>query len=107
MVNAKARFQRPAKSAVVVQRVHRDIHQRNGCQAEGAIGTGEYPVAQSCAFLAKMAGFGAQHQVREVHRPLVWGHVGALGHVTEVAEVTLFDYLVIVGFRDTIHFQGL
>ena len=49
---------------------------------------------------------GAQHQVRKIQVPRVRRHIGALGHVADVAQVTLVDHLPVVLVRDTVHLQG-
>jgi hypothetical protein len=39
--------------------------------------------------------------------PLVGRHIGALAHVTHVAEIALIDNLGVIGLVDTIYFHGL
>jgi hypothetical protein len=44
--------------------------------------------------------------MREVEIELMWRYIGALRHVTHVTEITLVDYLFVVGFVDTVDLHG-
>jgi len=48
-----------------------------------------------------------QHQVRKIEVPLVRRHIGAFGHVAEVAQVTVIDDLPVILFSDVIDFHRL
>jgi hypothetical protein len=45
--------------------------------------------------------------MREVHVPLVWRYVGALGHVTQIAQIALLDHFVVVCLGDAVHLHGV
>ena len=55
----------------------------------------------------KLLRFCAKHQVRKVHVELMWGNVGALGQVTEVAQIALLGHLAVVRLIYPIHFHGV
>jgi hypothetical protein len=48
-----------------------------------------------------------QHQVRKVHVPRVRRHIGALGHVAKVAEITLVYDLPVVLALDPVELARL
>jgi hypothetical protein len=96
-----------ARGAVVVQRVDRLHHHRDGGELADRVGGGQQPVAQARPLLPELDRLGAQHQVREVDVPGVRRHVRALGHVAHVAQVALVDHLPVVLFGDAVDLHRL
>jgi hypothetical protein len=68
-------------------------HDRNRRQLPQPVGAGKHAIAKVGFALAEFDGFGAQHHVRKIHVPGVRWNVRTLGHVADVAEITLIDDL--------------
>ena len=100
-------FQGPAHGTRAIGRIdhHRDTRQAN--HPAHSIGTGQQPVAQWGPLLSESYRLGPQHQVRKIDVPFVGRHVGALGHVTQVAQVTLIDNFPVVPMLYPIDLHGL
>ena len=80
-------------------------HHRNTSQITDGIGTGKNSVAGLNITLLVFVGLGTQHQVWKVEIPLVRRHIRTLGHITEVAQVTVIDHLPVVLFFNPIDFK--
>ncbi len=50
--------------------------------------------------------FGSQHQMREIHVPFMRWYVRTLCHVTQITQIAVFYYFLIVGFVDAIDSHG-
>ena len=80
---------------------------RNAGEAADGIGRGYDLVAQLIASFLVADRLGAQHQVRKVDIPLVRRHVGALGQVAEIAQVTVIDDAPVVFPGDAVDLHGV
>ena len=77
-----------------------------GAQPAVAVGVGELAVDKADAVLARLDRAMTQHQMREIDRPFVRRHVGALGHEAHVAKrAGLFD-LGVVRLLHAVDFAG-
>ncbi len=107
LVHAQRAVQDAPEGLALVQRVHRLHHHRNGAELAHRVGGRQHPVAETDFALAKLDRLGTQHQVREVHVPGMWRHVGAFCHVAGVAQVALVDHLPVVLPGDAVDLHRL
>ena len=73
---------------------------------EDRIGGGDQPVAPLRIAVLKPVRLRAQHQVREVHRPLVRRQIRTLRFGAQIAQIALIDHLRVVGLVDAVDFEG-
>src|SRR6185437_13764427 len=86
--------------------VHQTIDHRNAGETPHHIGTGEHPIAQR-----RLAGAGAhrlrsQHQMRKIHVPRMWRHIGTFCREADVAQVAVVDHLPVDTLVDAVDLQG-
>ena len=82
-------------------------HHRDTGQAAYRIGTGKNLVARPEITLFVLHRLGPQHQVREIEIPLMGRCIGTLGHVAEITEVAVVDYLPVVLFLYPVNLEGI
>jgi hypothetical protein len=87
---------------VGVDRVHQSVDDRDAGERADRIRAGEDAIAHLHVALPIFHGLGAEHQVREVQVPFVRRHVGTLGHVAQIAEITVVDHLPVVVLGDAV-----
>jgi hypothetical protein len=92
-LHAEHLLQHGARRAELVGGVDRVHHHGNRGQGADQFGRGQQLVAEFHLARLVLDRLGAQHGVREIQVPLVRRHVGALGHVADVAQVALVDHL--------------
>jgi hypothetical protein len=92
-IDAERLLQHDARRAELVGGIHHLRHHGNRGQGADQFGGGQQLVAEFHLAGLVLDRLGAQHGVREIQVPLVRRHVGALGHVADVAQVALVDDL--------------
>jgi sugar phosphate isomerase/epimerase len=102
-VNAQMRVHLAPRELRAVDGVDRLHHHRDAGEAAVHVGGSQEFLARLDLALAELDRLGAQHQVREVQVPLVRRHVGALGHVAQVAQVALVDHAPVGLLLDAVH----
>ncbi len=103
-VHAQGLVHQLARGLRAVDRIDRLHHHRDAGKAAMHVGRGEELLARLHFTLAVLDRLGAQHQVREVEVPLVRRRVRTLGHVAQVAQITLVDDAPVRALRDAMHF---
>ena len=76
---------------------------REAREAADEVRLRDQPVARLHLAPAVLHRLGAEHEMGEVHVPLVGGNVGALRHVAEVAQIALVHDLAVVGPAHPVH----
>ena len=87
--------------------VHRIDHiddDRDASKLAVHIGAGQELLFRGDMPVLVLDGLGAQHEVRKVHLPRVRWRVRALGHVAQVAQITLVDDAPVGFLPDAVHF---
>ena len=105
-VHAQNLVQHLAHGFGPIRGVHRLHHHRDAGQFADHVGAGQQFVALFDIAFFEFHRLGAQHQVREIYVPLMRRHIGALGHVTEIAEVAVIHDLPVVLLLHAVHFHG-
>jgi hypothetical protein len=90
-VDAEHLLQDGARRAVFIGGVDHLCHHGDRGQGTDQFGRSQQLVAELHLPRFVLDGLGTQHGVREIQVPLVRWHVGALGHVADVAQVALVD----------------
>ena len=99
-------LQHLARGTNFVDRIHRLGDDGNAGEFADRVGAGQHLVAQLGGAFLEVHRLGAQHEMGEIHVPLVRWHVRTLGHVAEVAQVAVIHHLPVVLLLDAVHFQG-
>ena len=107
LVDAGDAFAELAQGAVVGGGVGDLAGARRGEQVENRIGAGDQSVPPAWFAGLEARGLGAQHQVREIHRPLMRRQVGTLGLRAQVAQEALIHHFAVVGLVDAVDLEGV
>ena len=90
-IDAQRRIQQLARRSEAIRRIDDFGNHRNARDAADRIGRTQYSFAEMKLAPGGTHGLGAQHQMRKVHVPGMRRHVGTLGHVAHVAQITVLD----------------
>ena len=104
-VNTERGLQQRTRVLVLVDGIDHVDDDRDAGELADAVGRGNHLVAEFGAPVLEAERLGAQHQVGEIHVPLVWRHVRALRQVAQVAQVAVVDDLPVVLAFDAVDFH--